>query len=40
LLSFQLNDEIGRRMLCDQPNRQEYNELIEVVHTSRSLPRS
>jgi hypothetical protein len=40
LSSFRMNDNIGRRMLCDEPDRRQYSALIDAVHASRSLPRS
>ena len=37
LLSFRRNDNIGRRMLCDEPDPRLYNLLMEAVRASRSL---
>lgn len=37
LLSFRREDNIGRRMLTEEPISDEYDELIRVIETSRTL---
>jgi hypothetical protein len=37
LLSFRRDDDIGRRMLIEESNSDEYDELVALIETSRTL---
>lgn len=37
LLSFRRNDNIGRRMLIEEPDTREYDELIVAIETSKAI---